>query len=342
MVSLIYLPAAIVSEGELIVAQNQMWLDATGTATEPTAQAPLRQSLRGFFPLNELLDALGSSEMSAGVVTVQRVGSPDSNPFDAHEYTIRWRQLRLNQSKRDLTMVVLHSISELEHLTSVVSSQHVRINRLLIRQTLIEEAERRRLGMALHDVVAQNLAIIRSLVGQGKLNEELRGRVLPLIDRVIEDVRTLSFEISPPILEDLGLCPALQWLADHLNKRYKTRICVSPTLHEPTISKESRTIVFRAVRELSINAAKYASESEITIECGTEGDNARIAVVDTGPGFNVLLPRVEVDGVHNFGLLSVEQQIRGIGGRFELISRSGVGTRATILVPLVASQGAKP
>ncbi len=233
-------------------------------------------------------------------------------------------------------MIVLHNTSEVEHLTSVVSSQHIRINRLLIRQTLIEEAERRRLGLALHDVVAQNLAMIRSVLRTEKLTSDIRERVVSMIDRVIEDVRTLSFEISPPILEDLGLCPALQWLADHLNKRYGTHIAVAHSLDEPKITKEARTIVFRAVRELSMNAVKYAPESEITIECESDEQIVRIAVIDTGPGFDVLQPPSEEDGVHNFGLLSVEQQVRAIGGRFELISRYGSGTRATITLPLLA------
>jgi signal transduction histidine kinase len=144
----------------------------------------------------------------------------------------------------------------------------------------------------------------------------------------------LAFELSPPILEDLGLRPALHWLAEYLSQRYGTRVEVADDAREPPLPPPARTIVFRAVRELAINAAKHAAGADIVLSCITNDRTTRLAIRDTGPGFNTAELHQSTDGFDRYGLLSVEQQIRGIGGSFELVSTLGEGTRAAITVPL--------
>lgn len=221
--------------------------------------------------------------------------------------------------------------------SDVIAAQAMRIDQLLIRQTLIEEAERRRLGRALHDGVAQDLARVRAGLsksaaigsggGAGSEADQIR-----TLDRVIESVRTLAFELSPPVLEDLGLCPALEWLGDHLRDRYDAEVSVEIDGHEPAINQAARTIVFRSVRELALNAAKHAPGSAISISCRTDARGTRVAVVDHGDGFEPALQGSagQPGKSAHYGLLSVAQQIRGIGGRFEIQSAKGQGTRATI------------
>lgn len=207
-------------------------------------------------------------------------------------------------------------------------------NRIFVRQALIEEAERRRIGLALHDVVAQNLALLRAQLHASNLTEESRARMLAMLDGVIESVRTLSFELSPPILEDLGLLPALGWLAQHLGKRYGTPIAVAHDGREPALDSADRTIIFRVVRELVVNAAKHAAGSAIDLSCISNQRTVRLTVRDDGPGFDTEGQKGSAETGPHFGLLSVDQQIRGIGGTFELVSAPGEGTRATITVNL--------
>lgn len=215
-----------------------------------------------------------------------------------------------------------------------------RNDRVLIRQALIEEAERRRIGRALHDVVAQSLAHLRAQITERVESDESRDRMLATLDGVIESVRTLSFELSPPILEDLGLLPALGWLAQHLGKRYSTPIAVAHDGREPALDSASRTILFGVVRELVVNAAKHAAGSAIDVSCVSNHRTVRVIVRDEGPGFDTRFSKGSADDGPHFGLLSVEQQIRGIGGTFELVSAPGEGTRATITVNLSGATGA--
>ncbi len=258
-----------------------------------------------------------------GVTTVSGK-SADQKP---RRFTARWRQIAFPRERGAVAVVSLVESSETDPLQSIITRQRARIDQLLIRQALIEESERRRLGRCLHDVVAQTLALIRAgLAGHAPGTIDVPGLVA-MLDRVIEDTRTLAFELSPPILDDLGLRSALKWLADHLGKRYGVSITVEAGDGEPRLSKSALVIVFRAVRELMINATKHAPGVAIKISCAAGEDKVVIVVSDAGPGFDA---RTASSG---FGLLSVEQQVRGLGGTLVLESVVGKGTTATLEVP---------
>lgn len=333
VLSLLDWPAAIAAGGEEIIAQNSQWIDATGCRSEADAPLSLADSLRSFTPTNELFETLCSESMSAGTLTVSCVQQRDTQEQLEREYVLRWRQLPSQTEQKSNVILILQDNPASEHFAEILGSQQALINRLLVRQTLIEETERRKFGRSLHDVVIQDLAQIRKSVlaesGPGSSREEVVAR----IDQIITDARFLMFELSPPVLEDLGLAPALEWLAEYLSSRYEVKVSIAHDLNENMVSKPVRIILFRAVRELATNAAKHAPDSEIIISCVSNNRAVRTIVVDGGPGFDTTLIHRDADGMKGFGLLSVEQQIRGIGGTFDLISSIKSGTRATITVP---------
>jgi len=210
-------------------------------------------------------------------------------------------------------------------------------HRLLVRQTLIEERERRRLGQALHDQVTQLLVQLRR-----QLTEVRDGRdtldcvsMISDVDRVIDVLRELTFAFSPPVLEDLGLLPAMHWLADHLRQSYGVAVSCEDDGVEPPISPDVRTIAFRAVRELANNAVKHAPGSSISLISRVEDEYCRLEVTDDGPGFNEADSQRFPQPLPGYGLLSIEQQIRSVGGKFEISSARGSGTSAIITLHTV-------
>ncbi|TVQ61514.1 MAG: sensor histidine kinase [Phycisphaerales bacterium] len=339
LISHIERPAAVVADGDEIVAHNAPWLQATRSMLDRPQRETLERSLRHFDPADALLAALRGGAHSVGVIALHSAPDKDAPDTGGRVYAARWSQIELPSNRRQLAVLILQSEDTSDHTASIMAAQQVMITHLLVRQTLIEETERRRLGQALHDVVAQELAQIRSMVLNGAGAVSKQSKVVTSIDRVIDEVRTLSFELSPPVLEDLGLRSALRWLAEHLSKQYGTPIHVALDDNEPDITKETRIIVFRAVRELLVNASKHAPGTEIVITCVAKRSSLRIMVRDTGPGFSADHTRIGHDESSHFGLLSVEQQIRGVGGSFNLVSSVGEGTRATITVP-TTSHGA--
>lgn len=340
LLSLVATPAALVTEDGRVVATNAGWGALVGF--QPDSPGPTQpgsdigEYLQGFAGAESLVYQLQSgSQSGSGVVRLLGPQGPSLPDASRREYVARWRQVEAPRLCRRYALVVLASPeTEISHLLSVINAQRVSIDNLLIRQTLIEERERRRLGRALHDSIGQELALIRARINRMSRPDVFTTHLVRTLDAVITSVRDLTFEMSPPILEDLGLMPAVHWLAEYLGQRYDTHILVADDGNEPHLSPAIQVIVFRAVREVATNAAKHARDAEIIITCATGTRTARFTVRDTGLGIDPSVVDRSGDGVGRYGLISVEQQIRGIGGSFEIVSRVGEGTRVTITVPL--------
>ena len=342
VVSLMDSPAAIVADGEEVLAYNGSWRHRTRSTHESDdAEKPLafEYSLKDYSNAEMLIAKLkGRSRGDGMFITRHDAGQPATGAMP-NKFEVRWRQIQIPSQQHAIAIVTLHAIPEASPATTTIMSQQARIEHLLVHQTLIEEAERRRLGRALHDVVVQDLALVRSAVRASGISAAESAKMVTSLDRIINEVRTLTFDLGPPILDDLGLCPAIQWLAEHLNQRYGSNIAIAHDECEPQLSKATRTIVFRAVRELAINAIKHAPGAEIVISCVSNHSFVRILIRDTGPGFDTTGKCFEGGNIHHYGLLSVEQQIRGVGGSFSIVSEIGDGTRATIIIPLEADHG---
>lgn len=336
VVTLMDSPAAIVANGEEVLAYNRRWRRSTrcANANESDKRLTLENCLKDYSQVDTLAAKLKSRSKGFCMAIRCHAAGESAMAELRNEYEVRWRQIQIMSQQHSLAIVTLQAISDIKSLTPSTELQQARIDRLLVHQTLIEESERRQLGRALHDVVVQDLAQVRSAVRTSGLTAADSANIITILDRIIEEVRTLTFDLGPPILDDLGLIPALQWLAEHLSNRYSANITSVDDGSDPRLSNRTQKIIFRAIRELAINAAKHASDSEIVISCVTNDRTVRIIVRDTGPGFNTARIHDGNTDIMHFGLLSVEQQIRGIGGFFDIVSEIGDGTRATIMIPV--------
>lgn len=321
-------PSAVMGESGEILSCNSAWRE------EGAHETTLRGSLDGFNGVDELIDAIRSGS-SSGSVTVSGVSGIASGTSRARRYDAHWQRLGCSCSNEPGYTVVVLKPSRSDD----AAGGRIGADRLMVRQALIEEGERLRIGRVLHDSVIQDLAWMRKVCASTDRANSDSDDCVGTIDRLIDRVRTLTFELSPPILADLGLVAALHWLGEYIGGRYDAAISVVDDENEPALSHTEKTIVFRCVRELSINAAKYASGGEIIISCRSTPTQTVIRVRDHGPGFDAAGMRSSYDESKGFGLVSVDQQIRGIGGRFELVSEVGAGTRATLRVPLRAHYG---
>ena len=154
--------------------------------------------------------------------------------------------------------------------------------------------------------------------------------VIALLDQSAAETRTLTFELSPPILYDLGLKEALSWLAEDIEHRFGIRVDLRDDEQQMPLDDTSRALVFRAVRELLMNVFKHAKTPSAKVEVHRVDDRFDIVVEDSGVGF-------DVDGAARqggFGLLSVREQIRRLGGRLEVVSKPSLGTKVTLQMPI--------
>jgi signal transduction histidine kinase len=146
-----------------------------------------------------------------------------------------------------------------------------------------------------------------------------------LVARAHQRIDSLTFQLSPPILRDVGLASAAEWLAEEIERSYGLRVKVERD-GEPPLDEAMRTALFRALRELLINAARHAHTEEARMRLTREGGDLIVSVEDDGIGFD------ERGG--GFGLVSVRERLEALGARFEIESSIGHGTRVRIDVPL--------
>ena len=211
-----------------------------------------------------------------------------------------------------------------------------RLRRLAARLTQTEEEERRRIAGDLHDAVVQTLAVARM-----KLQALLSGKpaalattsmdeVLGLVDQAMRESRSLVFDLSPPLLHELGLEPAIEWLAQKIEREHGLPITFQADGRPKLLAADVRDILFGSVRELLLNAVSHARAGRITIESRLAGDRIQVVVSDDGVGFDprkVLSVKRPDEGL---GLFHIRERMDHVGGALSVLSAPGRGTRVTL------------
>ena len=202
---------------------------------------------------------------------------------------------------------------------------------------LAEQLERRKLASDLHDDAGQLLSLatlkLRVLSSDGGGESDARiSEVEEILAEARRRVSSLSFELSPPLLHDVGLVAAAQWLAEDLGRRYGLVVTVAAR-EELALDEGTSVTLFRAMREFLINVTKHAGVAEAHVRIGLEGGMARVAVEDAGVGF-----RSEAD-LQGFGLLALRERLNQLGGSLDIASVLGDGTKVVASAPLAHPYG---
>jgi PAS domain S-box-containing protein len=201
---------------------------------------------------------------------------------------------------------------------------------------LAEERHRRQLAVDLHDGLGQLLTVVRMRLGM--LRDSARDPSLVSqiqeIERIVgeadERTSSLSFELSPPMLHDMGLGAAIQWLAERAKQRLGLHVTVEDDVHQSMLDEASRITLFRSVSELLLNVAKHARAEEARVHLWQEDRFVIAAVEDEGAGFD---PDTDAS---RYGLLSIRERLGHLGGKMEIESAPGAGTRIRLMVPITA------
>ena len=198
--------------------------------------------------------------------------------------------------------------------------------------SLSEERERRRIATDLHDRIGQSLAFARlKLAGLASERPELK-RVQELIEQAIVDTRSLTFELSPPVLYELGLVPALEWLARKIQEDHGIPTRFHDDGQPKPLHENLRVVLFQAVRELLVNVVKHSQARHAQVILRRDGDALRIVVEDDGVGFETA--KMNAETPRSFGLFNIRERIEYLGGRLKIRSMCNYGTRATLIAPL--------
>jgi signal transduction histidine kinase len=157
-----------------------------------------------------------------------------------------------------------------------------------------------------------------------------------LVAQTIRDTRSLTFELSPPVLYELGLVAAIDWLAEQFQQKHGLKCTVGSDTKPKPLSQDFEIVLFRSVRELLINIVKHAEAKNVKIAIRVNKKNLRIRVTDDGIGFSKEAKAGRSYKNHQFGLFNITERIRHLGGTVEVDSQSGKGTMVTLVAPLKA------
>jgi PAS domain S-box-containing protein len=301
------------------------------------------------FPLR---DAQGRINAVAGI-------SADISDRKRAEEELRELNLSLEQRVTERTSELAHTVEALQEeieqrlrienelkLANEQLTQHAdQLRRLAGELTAVEQAERKRLSRILHDGLQQHL--VSAKLQLGGLAEQIENEDLKQTAEEIEKIlgegvsmsRSLSADLCPPILHEGGLSEGLEWLVRWM--REKHRFSVDLSLETvPELREDVKILVFESVRELLFNALKHAQISRAQVRLELVGEREmRVTVSDEGAGFDTcrLLPAGDGGG---FGLFSIRERIGLLGGRVEIDSAPGRGSRVALTVPHVRADAA--
>ncbi len=232
-------------------------------------------------------------------------------------------------------------VTERKQSEEKLAAYQKRLRRLTLALAQSEERERRQVALHLHDEVGQSLSAIRvkfatwrnmkdTLQRQALLND-----IEGLIDRVMGDIRRLTFELSPPILYELGLGPALERLGETLCGRVGVAFDFRCASDAPTLSRALSVELYRMARELIVNALKHAHANHVSVAMSGDSEGIWVAIEDDGGGLDPARFEQAASGRGGtFGLFSVRERLRDLDGSLELKSRTSAGTRIEMAVPL--------
>ncbi len=215
--------------------------------------------------------------------------------------------------------------------------------RFLAAQLLAaQEKERQRLARDLHDDLGQSMMVLKLQMRavERSLSPEMSGtrqdclRALEFIDEVIDNVRRLSRDLSPALLEDLGLFEALKHLLGEFARLHKVKVRVDLEDITKVFHPEVEIIIYRIFQELLTNIAKHAEATEVAVAIKKEAGAVSFRVGDNGRGFDRQQVQADDATQRGLGLAAMDERVRMLGGELRIVSRLGQGTHIAFTIPL--------
>jgi signal transduction histidine kinase/CheY-like chemotaxis protein len=258
------------------------------------------------------------------------------------EQKVKERTAELSQAIDVLQMEVRQRLEAEACLKEAYEKLNVRADQLRAlagELTLTEQRERRRLARILHDHLQQLLVGAKFRVAiLARMGDELiceaAMEIKRLLDESIAASRSLTAELSPPILQEGGLEAGLLWLTRWMRDKHSLAVDLRTIDGLPQLSSDLSALLFESVRELLFNAVKHGQVLSATVSVRRiRGNRLQVSVSDEGCGFNPAEVRPAVAIGEGFGLFSIRERIALFGGSMEISSAPGEGARVVLTVP---------
>lgn len=211
------------------------------------------------------------------------------------------------------------------------------ISKFLIKA---QEEERKKIARELHDEVGQTLTAIKINLEilKRKLDPELLSHIdesISLIDKTIEQIRSISLNLRPSLLDNLGLISALKWYVEKERKRSNLNFDYIFNFDQEKLDKDLAITIFRIVQESITNIIRHAKAKNVFLEIKEEEGRIRIIIKDDGVGFDTENIWKELKEGKALGILGIKERVDLFNGNLEIKSKEGEGTEIKIELPFL-------
>ncbi|MBN1312740.1 MAG: PAS domain S-box protein [Anaerolineae bacterium] len=226
-------------------------------------------------------------------------------------------------------------------------SQHIiakaRLRELSTRLTQAQEEERRRVASELHDEVGQSLTVTKMrlkmlsavLSPEAEAARDQLKTLGGLVEESLQTVRSLSHQLRPPLLDEMGWQPALEWLCEGFSKRTQMPIQYQHQGMKKRLDPDIELAVYRVVQEALTNVLRHANASQVEVSSALNATKLKVAIKDDGRGFDFNALRNDDKPDIGLGLLSMQERIDINRGRLQIESKPGKGTRVEASFPVI-------
>lgn len=227
-------------------------------------------------------------------------------------------------------------ITELKKSEKVILASEKELHLLSYQLLTAQEKERKRLAIGLHDELGQALTVLKLKLGLILSSEKPReslNEVVLYVDDIIDKTRRISKDLSPAILEDLGLLPALMGLIETNKQYFDIEAEIDVPEEKDFFSKENRIIIYRIVQECLTNIGKHANATHVVVSAKQQNGYAVFQISDNGMGFDIKEVFARPPHERGMGLAAMQERVRMLGGTLEMKSTIEEGTQIVFSVP---------
>ncbi|MGM0644440.1 MAG: PAS domain S-box protein [Thermodesulfobacteriota bacterium] len=230
---------------------------------------------------------------------------------------------------------------QVEKKTAEIQRQSERLSALANKLSQSEQKERKRLAATLHDNIQPLIVSARMHLWEAKRQNDSRlqaGQIIDKVEYILEkaltSLRSVTMNLSPPILSSGGFSGALNWLAEKMAKEYGLNVNLYSEGSPEPASEEITGLVFDCIKELLFNVVKHsgANEADLSVS-GKPGEKLKIVVFDRGNGFDKDVITTQSPEEMTFGLFSIQERLAYIGGEILVETSPGRGAKITLSVP---------
>lgn len=240
--------------------------------------------------------------------------------------------------------VLLDRINERD---ASVKTYQEKLRSLASQLVIGEERERRRIADGLHDSICQllwvadlKLRIMERTLDEGVDINEFR-EIEELIKTANKETRTLTLQLSPPLLYELGLAPALEKLFEDMKEQFGIEVDFTDEYDQAIPSEDTSVFLFRAVREMLMNIYKHAETDKAVVRLSGENSSVCVTVSDQGKGFDTTA-KAHDNHEGGYGLFSIRERVEDLGGSFAIKAEPEKGTEITLIIPVAAPSFESP